>query len=139
MENWTNLVRMLFGPKSINFFFMKNELPNVIKVRQVINDDPDLPNSSRSTLNRILHDLYSKYQKRGMYSMLIDREDIICWRRSYLRTIKAFWDQKQKYIIWTKLGWMLDIPPIKFGSKRQWSHRSRLSFEDYPLVFKTSP
>lgn len=74
----------------VHSFFFKNEIPTVDKVMLVINDDPDFPNFKRTTFWKLLKKLNFVYQKRGRNSILLDRGDIVTWRRSYLRSIKKY-------------------------------------------------
>lgn len=82
--------------RKVHAFFMKNEIPTLNKVHAAIAEDSDFPNISRTSLFRILHNLNFKFEKRGRSSMLMDREDIICWRRSYLRSIKRYREEGKK-------------------------------------------
>ncbi|XP_067141996.1 uncharacterized protein [Centruroides vittatus] len=53
-----------------------------------VNDDPDLPDFTRSTIYNLLKLLNFKYTNRNRNSRLIERDDIILWRRQYLRKIR---------------------------------------------------
>lgn len=63
---------------------------SILQVLQAINQDADLPNFSLSTLRKILKHLNFKYMTRTRRSILIDRNDIISWRRRYLLKIKEY-------------------------------------------------
>lgn len=76
--------------QKVHAFFHRKEIPTLDSVLAEINSDSDLPNLSRTSLSRILHKLQFVYEKRNRKSMLIDREEIVRWRRSYLRKIKDF-------------------------------------------------
>ncbi|XP_022174497.1 uncharacterized protein LOC111036684 [Myzus persicae] len=57
---------------------------------QVINDDPDLPSFSRTSLQRLLKDLQFEYTKRNRNSALTKREDLVLWRRKYIADIRRY-------------------------------------------------
>lgn len=75
--------------KKVHEFFFKKELPTVNKVLKVVNDDPDLPTFKRTTFYHLLKELNFTYSRRGRDSTLIDKDEIIMWRRNYLRQIKS--------------------------------------------------
>lgn len=77
-------------------FFFRNEIPTIDKVLRVVNDDADLPNFSRSTFYKLLKHLKFQYKKRGRNSILMDREEIVRWRREYLTSIKSYRDENRK-------------------------------------------
>ncbi|CAH2109222.1 unnamed protein product [Euphydryas editha] len=67
------------------------EIPLEIKVSKVLslcNDDADIPHFKRTTLHKILHELGFDFAKRESRSVLLERDDIVLWRRKYLRKIK---------------------------------------------------
>lgn len=66
------------------------------KVLEAVNEDDDLPNFKRATFQKIINDLNFKYQKRGVNSFLTDRDDVILWRRNYLRKIEQFRKEGRK-------------------------------------------
>ncbi|CAK9834558.1 hypothetical protein ANTRET_LOCUS11073 [Anthophora retusa] len=73
----------------VHQFFHRNELP-IEKVLEVVNADPTLPNFKRTTFYKLLKSINFKFTRRGRDSFLNDREDIVVWRRSYLRQLKQF-------------------------------------------------
>jgi len=70
--------------------YRQNIPPTAEKVASLINEDTDLPNVSPRTTRRLLNDLGFRFQKRQRRSYLIEREDIVKWRRNYLTTIKKY-------------------------------------------------
>ncbi|KFM67361.1 hypothetical protein X975_10475, partial [Stegodyphus mimosarum] len=76
--------------RKVHSFFLRNEIPTVKKVAKVINDEADLPNMSIRTVGRMMNDLGFAYRKRKRQSILIERDDIQCWRHRYLRDIKKY-------------------------------------------------
>jgi transposase len=73
--------------RKVHNFFFRNEIPTALKVMKTINADYNLPNFSVRTVQRILKDLGFIYAKRKRRSILIERDDILQWRRRYLRSI----------------------------------------------------
>ncbi|XP_043259683.1 uncharacterized protein LOC122401547 [Colletes gigas] len=76
--------------RKVHEFYMKNEIPTAEKVLKVVNDDNDVPNVNRAILYKLLKILNFQYARRGRSSMLFDREEIVVWRREYLKKIKSF-------------------------------------------------
>lgn len=76
--------------RKIHNFFRRNEIPTLNKVLSEVNDDPEIfdKNISRTTLYRILKDIGFSFQKRTRQAVLLERQDIILWRRKYLRRIR---------------------------------------------------
>lgn len=81
--------------KKVHEFFLKNEPPTLNKVLESVNADPDLPDFSRSTLHRLMTDIGFEFKARKR-NIIMDREDIVLWRRKYLRQIKALRNSGRK-------------------------------------------
>lgn len=82
--------------RKVHEFFFRNELPTINKVLKVVNDDPDLPTLKRTTFYYLLKELNFTYSRRGRDSTLIDKNEIIVWRRKYLRQIKSLREEGRK-------------------------------------------
>lgn len=82
--------------KKVHAFFIKGELPTVKKVLSDINEDDTLPNFKRTTFQKILKHLKFKYIKRQRNNALIDRDDIVLWRRKYLHKIKKYREENRR-------------------------------------------
>jgi len=76
--------------QKIHEFWFRREIPTFHKIQQVIMDDPDLPNISQRFLKRVLKGLNFEYFKTTQDSALIEREDIISWRRDYIKDIRRY-------------------------------------------------
>ncbi|RVE52537.1 hypothetical protein evm_002931 [Chilo suppressalis] len=76
--------------RKVHQFFYEKDPTTIAKVHQVVNNDPDLPNMSKSTMQAVLKHLKFKYGSRKRRSCLTDRQDLILWRRLYLTTIKKY-------------------------------------------------
>lgn len=82
--------------RKVHDFFFKNEIPTIDKVLKEVNEDAVLPSFKRSTFYKLLKHLNFKWKKRGRNSLLMDREEIVLWRRDYLIKIKSFREQNRK-------------------------------------------
>lgn len=76
--------------QKIHAFWFRREIPTLLKIIQVVNDDPDLPNLSRSSFHRLLKSMQFEYTKRDRNSALTEREDLVAWRRSYISDIRRY-------------------------------------------------
>ncbi|EZA49329.1 hypothetical protein X777_12359 [Ooceraea biroi] len=76
--------------RKVHEFYMKEELPTLQKVLQAVNDDENLPNYKRSTFHLLLKELQFTFTIRHCNSILTEREDLIIWRRKYLKAIKRY-------------------------------------------------
>ncbi|RVE41472.1 hypothetical protein evm_013876 [Chilo suppressalis] len=72
--------------RKVNQFFYKKDPTTIANVHQVVNDDPDLPNMSKTTMRAVSKRLKFKYGSRKRRSCLTDRQDLILWRKRYLTT-----------------------------------------------------
>ncbi|KAL1429601.1 hypothetical protein MTO96_016033 [Rhipicephalus appendiculatus] len=70
--------------------YAKREMPTLDSVLKAVNEDNDLENLSKTTLWRVMKDIGFTFEKRKRNLALIERGDIIAWRRRYLRAIKEF-------------------------------------------------
>lgn len=82
--------------RKVHQFFFRNELPTIDKVLREVNDDPDLPDFKRTTFYKLIKELNFKFQSRGRNSMLLDRNEIVLWRREYLVKIKSYRNENRK-------------------------------------------
>lgn len=98
--------------RKVHSFFRRNEIPTINKVLKAVNDDCDLPNFKRTTFHSLLKKIGFKYLKRGRNSSLVEKENIILWRRRYLRTIKGMRQEGRKIYYmdetWLNAGHTLD-------------------------------
>ncbi|XP_022175604.1 uncharacterized protein LOC111037372 [Myzus persicae] len=76
--------------RKIHQFWHNRDMPTLDKVLLAVNEEEHLPNFSRTSLFRLLKSMDFVYVKRGRHSALIERMDIIIWRRDYLRQIKQY-------------------------------------------------
>ncbi|XP_008178574.1 uncharacterized protein LOC103307901 [Acyrthosiphon pisum] len=76
--------------RKIHNLWINRELPTLDKILSVVNEDESLPSFSRATLHRLLKSMDFVYTKRGRNSALLDSNELILWRRRYLRNIKKY-------------------------------------------------
>ncbi|XP_022174483.1 uncharacterized protein LOC111036671 [Myzus persicae] len=76
--------------RKIHKFWSDREFPTLDKILQVINEDKDLPDFSRTSLYRLLKSMDFEYVKQGRNSALIEKTEIVDWRRRYLRAIRRY-------------------------------------------------
>lgn len=91
--------------KVVHSFFGKNKPPTLNLVLNQINESENLPKLTRMTLYRILKDIGFRFEKRRNKAMLLERDDIIVWRHSYLRKIREF-KRKKKPLVYLDETWV---------------------------------
>ncbi|KAH8027377.1 hypothetical protein HPB51_004935 [Rhipicephalus microplus] len=76
--------------RKVHQYFLRNELPTAAKLAQDVTSDSDMNMSKMSvrTMQRLLNDIGFSFRKRKRNCELLERDDIITWRRRYLRTIR---------------------------------------------------
>lgn len=74
--------------KMVHSLWSNRKLPTLDKILLLIKKDSTLPNTSRNSLNIILKRL--NFRKAKKNSLLIERSDVISWRRNYLRSIRKY-------------------------------------------------
>lgn len=74
----------------INGFWFRREIPTFNKILKTVNGDPDLPNITRTSFQRLLKDLEFEYTKRNRNSALTERENLVLWRRKYIKDIRRY-------------------------------------------------
>jgi len=70
--------------KKVHEFWHRREIPTLKKILTAVNKDTTLPNFSETSLRRLLKHLNFEYVRKSRNSALIERIDIVCWRRWYL-------------------------------------------------------
>lgn len=76
--------------QKVHSFWFNREIPTLNNILAAVNEDINLPNFSKTSLHRILKHLNFEYIKKNRNSALIERNDIVCWRQTYLNRIKHF-------------------------------------------------
>lgn len=76
--------------RTFHSFFFRNEIPNLKKVQVALESVDTIPHISRVVLLRTLRQMKICYRKRSRQSHLIEKDDIIIWRRNYLETMREY-------------------------------------------------
>lgn len=76
--------------QKVHQFWYNHQIPTLNKILTAVNEDDSLPSFSKMSLYRILKHLNFEYVRKSRNSALIERNDIVCWRRNYLETIKHY-------------------------------------------------
>lgn len=76
--------------QKVHSFWQNRDPPTLDKIANSVSKDDRLPTLKRTTMYNLL--IYSNfvYTKRNRNSVLSERDDLIVWRRNYLRSIKAY-------------------------------------------------
>ncbi|KAE9521639.1 hypothetical protein AGLY_017935 [Aphis glycines] len=74
----------------VHSFWFNKTIPTLDKILQVIKDDDTLPDISRMNLHRLLKSMDFVYTKRNRNSALIEKDEIVLWRRRYLQNIRKY-------------------------------------------------
>lgn len=76
--------------RKVHSFFIRKEIPTIKNIETEMRNDESLPKISRDVLVRTLAEMKIKYVRRNRNSALIERDEIILWRRDYLRDIREY-------------------------------------------------
>nr|CAH7739220.1 unnamed protein product [Callosobruchus chinensis] len=82
--------------RTVHSFFLKNEIPTLKAIHAKIQDNNIIPPMSTDTLRKTLHGINFRYEKRSRRSILIEKPEIIAWRRKYLRSMAEYRRQGRK-------------------------------------------
>ena len=92
---------------TVHSYFFDNKPPTVDKVMADVNKviadinkdrliEDELPQFRRTSFYKILREIGFEFVKRNQKSVVVDREDILLWRRDYLRTIRRYRQEGRK-------------------------------------------
>lgn len=94
--------------RKIHQFWFNRELPTLDKILTVVNEDQSLPSFSRTSLYRLMKSMEFEYAKRGRNSALLEKNEIILWRRQYIRDLRKYREEgRQIYYLdetWVNAG-----------------------------------
>ncbi|XP_029054466.2 uncharacterized protein LOC114881771 [Osmia bicornis bicornis] len=76
--------------RKVHEFWLRREIPNGPKIWIAVNEDPELPTFTRSSLYRLLKRMEFKYIVRARNNALIEKEHIIAWRQQYIEHIQRY-------------------------------------------------
>lgn len=104
--------------QKIHAFWFRREIPTLPKMLQVINDDPDLPSFSRTSLQRLLKDLQFEYTKRNRNSALTEERILFYGDGNILLTYDVIPRKEKQFIFWTRRGSTPEIVHQECGSTK---------------------
>ncbi|XP_026813621.1 uncharacterized protein LOC113554117 [Rhopalosiphum maidis] len=106
--------------KKIHEFWFSKKIPSLRKIIQVVKNDPDLPNISRTSFQRLLKDMQFEYSKTSsINSALIERDDLVLCRRKYISTLRRY-RQEGRTIYYLGETWV----NVKDRSSKVWVDKS---------------
>lgn len=77
--------------RQVHCFYFNKEIPTLDKILGALKEDQNLgPTISRKKLWETLKEMNFRWEKQNRKSLLIEKDEIICWRRTYLREVKKF-------------------------------------------------
>lgn len=76
--------------RKVHSIYLNNDYPTLNKIMTLCEADEDIPRFKRTTLHKILHELGFDFNKQDNRNLLMERDDIILWRRKYLRQINEY-------------------------------------------------
>lgn len=74
--------------RQVHSLYFHKEIQKLGKIITLINQNDEVPSISKNKLWKLLSEIGFHWEKYKWKSLLIDRQDIVCWRRDYLRKIK---------------------------------------------------
>ncbi|CAH1997466.1 unnamed protein product [Acanthoscelides obtectus] len=77
-------------------FFFRNEIPTLKAVHAAIKENEIIPQMSVEVMRKSLHEINFRYETRNRKSVLIERPEIVAWRRKYLREMIEYRRQSRK-------------------------------------------
>lgn len=75
--------------RTVHAFYFRNELPTLAKIHNALKADDSFPHVTIKVIRRTLHEMNFRFAKRNRKSALIEKSEIVTWRRKYLTTIRA--------------------------------------------------
>lgn len=76
--------------RHVHSFWFNKTIPTLDKILQLVKDDDSLPDISRMNLQRLMKFMDFVYTKRSRNSALIEKDEIVLWRRRYLLDIRKY-------------------------------------------------
>ncbi|XP_073963586.1 uncharacterized protein isoform X2 [Choristoneura fumiferana] len=91
--------------KKVYSFFENDQLPTGKKIMQAVNDDDSLPTFRRTTFQKTMKHLRFKYVRINAKNAMIDKDELVIWRRNYLIKIMQYRNEKRP-IFYLDEGWI---------------------------------
>lgn len=109
--------------QKVHSFWFNHEIPTLLKILTAVNEDETLPNFKRLIFQKVLKDLKFVYVKKCRNSALLERDDIVNWRRSFLDRIRHYRQQNRPI-------YYLDETWVHAGETTSVMHSSEVSPQD---------
>lgn len=91
--------------RTVHFFYFKKEIPTLDKILMELGRDDSIPLISRKLLWKTLKNMDFAWEKHNRKALLLERDEIVCWRRQYLRNIKQY-RREQKKVFYLDETWI---------------------------------
>lgn len=90
-EDEKNIIR-----RKVHSFYFNNEIPTLDKIFHTVKDDQSISKMGRDKLWKTLREMNFRWEKQNRKSLLIEKDEIVCWRRDYLRSIRNLRNKNTK-------------------------------------------
>lgn len=84
-----------FDKNAVRKIWFARQIPTIDKIFQAVSSNDSLPSISRTNLFRLLKSLNFRYTKWSRNSALTERNELVEWRRRYLREIEQYREEGQ--------------------------------------------
>lgn len=91
--------------RKVHSFYFKKEIPTLDKILMELGKDDSIPLITRKLLWTTLKNMDFVWEKHNRKSLLLESDEIVCWRRKYLRSIKQY-RREQKKIFYLDETWI---------------------------------
>lgn len=81
--------------QKVHTFWNNCEFPTVQKIMKAIADDKSLPTLKQTLMYKLLKELQFVFSKRRKNCVLMDRKDLIYWRRNYLKNLQNYREERK--------------------------------------------
>lgn len=89
--------------RKVHSFYFNKEIPTLDRVLGVVKED--FPAMKRDKLWKVLREMNFRWEKHSRKSHLLEKDEIVCWRRNYLRKIREFRNEN-KTIFYLDETWL---------------------------------
>ncbi|CAH1970186.1 unnamed protein product [Acanthoscelides obtectus] len=82
--------------RTVHSFFFRNVIPTLKAIHAAIKENEIIPQMSVEVMRKSLHEINFRYETRNRKSVLIERPEIVAWRRKYLLEMIEYRRQSRK-------------------------------------------
>lgn len=111
--------------QKVHTCWINHEFPTFQKIVTAVADDEHLPNLKRTTMYRLLKELQFVFTRRKQNCILMDKKDLVVWRRKYLKDIQHF-REEGRTIYYLGETWYKVSEELSTGMSNQFSKGERL-------------